>query len=140
MSQQASGTYTTISWDETPYAEAENGTTLTHAHVTFAYAGAITGEGVVDYVMVYPADTGQGFFHGYERIVGTLDGREGSFVVDHEGDASGPPASSEWRVRSTWRVIEGAGTGALASLTGTGGYTAVHGEPEVPYTLTYEPG
>lgn len=140
MTQQATGTYTTVSWDESPYSEADNGTSLTHAHVTFAYSGDIIGEGVADYVMIYPADTGIAAFHGYERIVGTLGGREGSFVLEHTGTASGPPATPEWQVRSTWRVVEGAGTEDLASLTGTGEYTAVHGEPTVPYTLTYELG
>lgn len=137
MSQQATGTYTTSTWDESPYSEAENGTKLTHAHVTFSYTGDITAEGVVDYVMVYPAGTGIGYFHGYERIVGTLGNHEGSFVVEHTGEASGPPATDEWQVQSAWRVIEGAGTGALESLSGTGGYTTAHAEREVPYTLEY---
>jgi hypothetical protein len=131
MSEQAKGTYTTVSWDESPYAEADNGTKLTHAHVTFSYSGDITGEGVVDYVMVYPAGTGKAYFYGYERIVGRLGDHEGSCVVEHKGEADGP------KVISTWTVVEGAGTGALGPLTGTGGYTAVHPEPEVPYTLDY---
>jgi hypothetical protein len=53
-----------------------------------------------------------------ERIVGTLDGREGTFVLEHRGPMSeGHPAVMEAT------VVHGSGTGALTGITGSGHVT-----------------
>jgi Protein of unknown function (DUF3224) len=50
-----------------------------------------------------------------ERIVGTLVGREGSFVLEHRGSSGeGHPAGMEAT------VVHGSGTGALTGITGSG--------------------
>ena len=50
-----------------------------------------------------------------ERIVGTLDGREGTFVLEHRGSMSeGHPIV----VEAT--VVDGSGTGAFTGITGCG--------------------
>jgi Protein of unknown function (DUF3224) len=50
-----------------------------------------------------------------ERIVGALDGREGTFVLEHRGSMSeGHPIV----VDAT--VVDGSGTGALTGITGSG--------------------
>jgi hypothetical protein len=50
-----------------------------------------------------------------ERIVGTLAGREGTFVLEHRGSMSeGHP------VVEKATVVQGSGTGALTGITGSG--------------------
>jgi len=50
-----------------------------------------------------------------ERIVGTLSGREGTFVLEHRGSMSeGHPIVLEAT------VVHGSGTGALTGITGSG--------------------
>jgi hypothetical protein len=50
-----------------------------------------------------------------ERIVGTLDGCEGTFVLEHRGSmGEGHPAVMEAT------VVHGSGTGALTGITGSG--------------------
>jgi Protein of unknown function (DUF3224) len=50
-----------------------------------------------------------------ERIIGTLEGREGSFVLEHRASmGEGHPTVMEAA------VVPGSGTGALAGIEGTG--------------------
>lgn len=63
-----------------------------------------------------------------ERITGVLDGRRGSFVLQHgamsaEGE---PPQQFAW-------VVAGSGTGELEGLTGSG--TLTHGLLELDWAL-----
>jgi Protein of unknown function (DUF3224) len=129
---KASGSFTIKGWDEQPWAEAEGAPKLTHARVTIGYTGELEGEGSYGLLMVYhQADA---TYTGYERFSGTLDGREGSFVLRLEGGFQGGAA------RTTWTVVEGTGTGDLTGLRGEGGYLARQGESEVAYELRWSLG
>jgi hypothetical protein len=66
-------------------------------------------------------------FSGFERIAGTLDGKTGSFVMEHVGTFAGEP-------RSEWTVVAGTGTGELAGLTAKGSYAAKDGVMEMLFT------
>jgi uncharacterized protein DUF3224 len=70
-------------------------------------------------------------YAGYERFVGSLGGRSGSFVLRLGG------GFEDGAARTTWTVAEGSGTGELAGLQGEGGYVARQGEPEVGYELRW---
>lgn len=96
---------------------------LTRTKVMQSYKGGISGLGVVEYLMCAGAD-GWSHFVGYECITGTVDGRVGSFVVEHVGVFSGEP-------RSQWTVVPGSGTGALEGISGKGSYAANNGAMEV---------
>ena len=74
------------------------------------------------------ADAG---YAGYERVVGSLGGRSGSFVLRLAG------GFEQGAARTDWTVVEGSGTGELAGLQGEGGYVAKQGEPEVAYELRW---
>jgi hypothetical protein len=126
----ATGTFATTSWDEGPWAEEEGGRKLTHAKVTSAYQGDIEGEGTSQSIMWY-ADEGRATYAGFERVVGRLGGRAGSFVLEGRGTYANGVATTEWT------VVPGSGTGELAGLRGTGGYAAGHGESAVTYRLDY---
>jgi hypothetical protein len=126
----ATGTFRVKSWDEGPWAEAETGPKLTHARVVDTYSGDIEGEGTSEALMCYP-DEKVATYAGFERVAGRLGGRAGSFVLEGRGRYEDGVATT------SWTVVPGSGTGALAGLRGTGGYTAAHGESEVRYRLDY---
>jgi hypothetical protein len=126
---KATGTFTIKGWDEQPFAEIEGAPKLTQAHVTTTYGGDLDGEGTSVLVMAYDGDDAS--YTGYERVVGSLGGRPGSFALRLAG------GFKQGAARTTWAVVEGSGTGELAGLQGEGGYVARHGEPEVTYELRW---
>ena len=91
--------------------------------------GDITGEGAARMLQTLRAD-GSASFVALERVVAKLDGRHGSFVLQDEGTLTGN------RVKGTWFVVAGSGTGELAGLRGEGGFDAELGQ-HADYTLAY---
>src|SRR5512132_538119 len=126
---KAGGGFTIKAWDEQPYAELDGAPKLTHARVTTTYGGDLEGEGTSELVMAFDQDDAT--YAGYERVVGSLGGRSGSFVLRLDG------GFEDGAARTTWTVVEGTGTGDLAGLRGEGGYLARHGEAEVAYELRW---
>jgi hypothetical protein len=126
---KATGSFTIKSWDEQPFAEVQGAPKLTQARVTTTYTGDLDGEGTSTLVMAY--DGADASYAGYERVVGSLGGRSGSFVLRLAG------GFEQGAARTDWTVVEGSGTGELAGLQGKGGYVAKQGEPEVAYELRW---
>ncbi|GAA1592298.1 MULTISPECIES: DUF3224 domain-containing protein [Kribbella] len=98
------------SWDEAAYDEPADGPKLTRVTITKTYRGILEGKGVAD-VLTAQGAAGAGFVAS-ERVSGTLDGRAGTFVIQHGGLAEGDQQSTYGS------VVPGSGTGALAGLTG----------------------
>ena len=126
---KATGSFTIKSWDEQPFAELQGAPKLTQARVTTTYTGDLHGEGTSTLVMAY--DGADASYAGYERVVGSLGGRSGSFVLRLAG------GFEQGAARTGWTVVEGSGTGELAGLQGEGGYVAEQGAPEVAYELRW---
>jgi hypothetical protein len=126
----ATGTASVKSWDEGPYAESDGAPKLTSARVTYAYTGDIEAEGTSRSAMFY-SDEATATYIGYERVVGTLAGRSGSFVLRTTGTYADGVALS------ATSVVPGSGTGELAGLRGEGGVVAGSGSMDVSYQLTY---
>jgi uncharacterized protein DUF3224 len=128
---EAKGIFEIKNWDEKTYEELPNGGKLSEAKVTQKFTGDITGEGSVIWLMAYPEPkTAQ--FVGIQRIVGTIDGRKGSFVAETTGTFDGTIA--KWQCS----IIEGSGTDELAGISGEGTFQAPHGskaEYEIEYDL-----
>src|SRR5262245_1187418 len=133
MATHAMGTFEQKTWDEKPYNETEGEPKLTRVSATKSFHGDIEGEGSVEYLMVYP-DGNSAYYTGLERVVGSIEGRSGSFVLQLDGTFEGGIA------QTTWSVVPGSGVGDLSGLQGNGGFVAQHGESVVPYTLEYEFG
>ena len=126
----AKGVFEIKNWDEKTYEELPNGGKLTEAKVTQQFTGDITGDGSVIWLMAYPEPkTAQ--FVGIQRIVGTIDGKKGSFVAETTGSFDGTIA--KWRCS----IIAGSGTDDLAGITGEGTFQAPHGS-KAEYTIEYE--
>jgi hypothetical protein len=127
------GTFEQKTWDEKPYSEGEGEPKLTRVSATKSFHGDIEGEGSVEYLMVYP-DESSALYTGLERVVGSIEGRSGSFVLNLDGTFEGGIA------KTNWSVVPGSGTGDLRGLHGSGGFVAQHGESVVPFTLEYDFG
>ena len=128
--QRAKITFKIVSWDENPYDESDGGPKLTQAHIERSFDGDLIGTGNLMYVMTH-LDSGNASFVGYEKVVGKLGGRSGSFVLRHTGKYDGDNAIAELA------VLPGSGTEELVSLSGTGRFSAGHAE-EHDMPLDYE--
>jgi hypothetical protein len=115
-------------WDEKPFNEMNGMPKLTRASVIKSYQGDITGEGKLEYLMIY-GDDGSASFIGLERVMGSVGGRSGSFVFQHTGTFKGGVA------RVTLIVVPGSGTGDLHGLIREGGFTVGH---QGPYSVTLD--
>lgn len=111
MSTHAEGTFEIATWDEKPYDELED-TKLTRTHVTKTFHGDIEGTSATELLMAYGAIEGSAAYVGFERIVGRVHGRSGSFVLHHTATGSGGTRSAAWSVGPD------SGTGELRGLRG----------------------
>ena len=117
-------------WDEKPWSEAAGLPKLTRASVKKTLTGDLEGEGQVEYLMSYRSD-GSATFVGLERVVGTLGGRTGSFVLQRSG------VFEDGQAKESYTVVAGSATGELQGLRGEGTSAVGHGL-EHPFTLDYE--
>lgn len=104
-------------WDAEPYGESGDGPLLSEAQVVKRYHGNLDAEGRARVLMCRAGADGPLANAGYiasEQVTGSLDGREGTFVLQHWGIAEegAPP-------RTAGHVVPGSGTGDLAGLSGT---------------------
>jgi len=115
----ATSTFSLKRWDEKPYDEVDGAPKLTRASVLYSFEGELVGEGRLEYLMSYLPD-GSALFAGFQRFVGQLGSREGTFIFKHGGRFASGVASD------TWTVVPGSGTGALAGITGQVEFSASH--------------
>jgi hypothetical protein len=128
MKTHAKATFTINAWEEKAYNEIKGGPKLTRASVSKSYQGEIKGEGKLEYLMMY-RDEGSASFLGLERVVGSVGGRSGSFVLQHSGTFKDGVATV------TLLVVPGSGTGDLHGLRGNGEFAVGH---QQPYSLTLD--
>ncbi len=126
----ASVTFRILGRDEEAFDEPEDGPKLTRAQIRKSFEGDLVATGVLMYVMTCLDDENASFL-GFEKVVGTLGGRTGSFVLRHTGVYDGEQA------RASCEVVPGSGTGELAGLSGSGGFAAGHAEQH-DMTLEHE--
>lgn len=118
-------------WEEQVVSGADDGPRYAHARATFSYRGIIEGTSTCDYLLYYdgtPHNGGQRA-PGFERIAGSVEGRQGSFVIRHDV-AYGPEG-----IQDRFAVVAGSGTGELAGISGCG--TAAGSQETVAYTFDY---
>jgi Protein of unknown function (DUF3224) len=115
-------------WDGKPHHEV-SGAKLTEGTMIATYRGALEGTGETRFVMTYINDDNC-YTTGYELVTGTLDGRTGTFVLQHVG------RYKDGSVSGGFTVVPESGTGQLAGLSGSGGITWEAGQSGV-YTVDY---
>ncbi len=86
---------------------------LNRMTMTKTYAGPLAATATGEFLSAGDPKTGSAGYIAAERIDGTLDGRQGSFVVMQS--ATMDRGTPELRVF----VVPGSGSGALAGITGT---------------------
>ncbi|MCI3153567.1 DUF3224 domain-containing protein [Streptomyces sp. GB4-14] len=132
---ETAGHFTFADWKENPVSPEDAFPRLAHATVVNAFSGGIEAEATVcDYTIAYDT-AATGTFAGMELVTGQVDGRSGAFVLEERGRFA-----DDGTVHCAFEVVAGSGTGELAGLRGTGGFTYRHGEAKVPYTFAYEVG
>jgi hypothetical protein len=130
MKKSANARFAIKSWDEKPYSEGQDLPKLTRASVTKTFTGDIEGEGHVEYLMMYRND-GTATFVGLERVIGRIEGKSGTFVLQRIG------VFENGQAKESYSVIPGSATGDLRGLAGEGSSALGHGT-EYPFTLDYE--
>jgi hypothetical protein len=126
----ATGSFEVTSWNEDSYEELDGGGKLTQASVDQKFSGDVEGDGAVQWLMAY-APEGTARFVGIQRVTGSIEGREGCFVMETSGDFDGEVATGEWTIVSA--------SGDLEGLRGTGRFRAPKG-PTASVDLDYELG
>jgi hypothetical protein len=117
MTRRATASFDVTGWDQSPYGDEGDGPTLSRAAVRKTFRGDLVGDSEAELLMCQadPADLAAGAgYIGSERVTGALQGRTGTFVMQHWGvsGGGGPP-------KAQGHVVPGSGTGELAGLTGT---------------------
>lgn len=130
MKKSANARFAINSWDEKPYNEGQGLPRLTRASVTKTYTGDIEGQAQVEYLMMYRSD-GSATFVGFERVVGRIGDKTGTFVLQRTGTFESGQA------KESYTVIPGSATGDLHGLLGSGSSSVGHGM-EHPFSLMYE--
>ena len=111
MEERAEGTFEIGTWEEASYDERE-GTRLSRTLVTKVFRGGVEGESRADLLMAYGAEQGSAAYVGLERVVGTVHGRSGSFVLSHNA------TMERGEGKANLSVVPGSGTGELRGLRG----------------------
>ncbi|MEU0564862.1 DUF3224 domain-containing protein [Nonomuraea sp. NPDC005983] len=108
----AKGTFETADWNaQAPYDERD-GVSLGHVTMTKTFHGDLTATSVVTLTVASTEVAESRSYVAMERIEGTLHGRAGSFVVQH--DAVSDRGEQSLRIR----VVPDSGTGELRGLRG----------------------
>lgn len=130
MTKTARGTFEIQDWDEKTYQQLDGGGKLTEAKVTQKFTGDLEGEGKVIWLMAYP-DPKTATFVGIQRVVGSIGGKKGSFLIQTIGTFDGKTAQGDWS------LIAGSGTDELTGISGEGTFGAPHGST-AEYQIDYE--
>lgn len=96
-----------------PMIDMGDGAQVAHMRFDKVFHGPLAASSVVHMLAVGTATEGSAAYVAVERIVGTLDGRAGSFFMQHNGtmDRGAPSLAVS--------VVPDSGTDALAGLRGT---------------------
>ena len=96
------------------------------------FSGGLVGTSKGEMIGAGSPQTGSAGYVAMERVTGTLDGREGSFVFQHNGTMKGGVNSL------SIQVVPSSGTGGFANLQGTFDIVIEGGKHS--YTFDYEIG
>lgn len=129
----ATARYRVTEWTETTDPDSPE-VPLSRAHLAKTYEGDLSGSGRAEILICATRREGkrilggdhdlEGGYIGRETVTATLDGRSGTFVVQHGGTQDGREHPETYG-----RVVPGSATGRLRGLRGH--WTAPHDQPVV---------
>ncbi|MED7954890.1 DUF3224 domain-containing protein [Streptomyces sp. BE303] len=111
MGSRTSGAFELTAF-EPEETDEQPGSTVGRVRITKDFTGGLTGTSLVRMFSVMDGEGGPAAYVAVERFTGALDGRQGSFVLQH----SAPGSQGE---RLAIRVVAGTGSGGLTGITGT---------------------
>jgi hypothetical protein len=127
MPQTVTATFEITGWDEARYDEPAEGPPLARATVRKRFSGALEGTSVAE-LLTAQGPGGSGYLAS-ERVDGRLDGRSGTFVLQHGG------VGDETEQHAFGHVVPGSGTGELRGLRGEAAFA--HDADGARVTLTF---
>ena len=120
MTHHIEGSFEVTSWSEEQASGLEDSAKVTTAAIGQRFSGGIEADTVSDTVMTYH-DDGTAEFVAYQRVVGRVGDKAGSFVLRGFGTYDGNEARTELE------IVPGSVRGELSGLTGRGVTVAPHG-------------
>ena len=117
---RAEAKITVQSSEAKPYDQTAS-PTLIEVHLIETFTGDIEGESPVRALQVLRDDK-SACLVSMQRFRGKLGGREGTFVLQ------GSEIVENGKIKATWFVVPGSGTGGLRGLRGEGGFEGEFGK------------
>jgi Protein of unknown function (DUF3224) len=108
------------SFEAKPYGQTAS-PALMEVRLSETFTGDIEGESPVRALQVLREDQSASLV-SVQRFRGRLGGREGTFVLQ------GSEVVENGKIKATWFVVPGSGTGDLSGLRGEGGFEGRFGE------------
>lgn len=117
---RATAVITVQSSEAKPYDQSAS-PMLMEIHLMESFSGDIEGASPVRALQALRGDKSASMV-SMQRFRGTLGGRRGTFVLQ------GSETVENGRIKATWFVVPGSGTGDLAGLRGEGGFEGSFGK------------
>lgn len=129
MTNHAHGRFDVTRTTEPPY-DTREGATIGRSRFDKRFEGSLVGTSVIEMISAVSSVKGSAGYVAIERVEGELDGRAGSFVLQHSGTMDRGVASL------SVTVVPDTATGALVGLRGRMTIDVTNGEHR--YTFEYE--
>ena len=120
MRTKAKAKITVQSSEAQPYDQSMS-PALMEIRLSETFTGDIAGESPVRALQVIRDDKSARLV-SMQRFTGTLGGRQGTFVLQ------GSEIVENGKIKATWFVVPGSGTGELSGLRGQGGFAGDFGK------------
>ena len=133
MTNIAAGPFDVTMNPDPSYETADGGIVLGRVSFSKTFHGALDAESVVQMLSAGTAVKGSAGYVAIERVEGRLDGRAGSFVLQHCG------TMNRGQAQLTVSVVPDSGTGDLAGLAGTMAIDIVDGKHFYRFDYTLPP-
>ena len=128
----ASGTFE-VKFDPHPPYDTAEGATLGRVSITKRFSGDIDANSTVEMLNALTEVKGSAGYVAIERVIGAVQGKSGTFVLQHSGLMN--RGQGELRVS----VVPDSGTGALRHIAGTMTIEIVDGQHRYGFEYTLEP-
>ena len=125
----ARGVFEVVMEGEPPFLE-QDGLTLNRVVVRKEFSGGMVGASEAQMLAAFTATPGSAGYVAMERFTGSVDGKPGSFVLQHSG------VMSKGDAQLTVTIVPDSGAGALAGIAGSMEIDVEEGRHS--YALHYE--
>ncbi|GAA3253395.1 DUF3224 domain-containing protein [Dactylosporangium siamense] len=113
MGTKAVAPFSIEGWEEDVYDERP-GARLSRTRITKTFTGDFIGTSEAETLMCGAAVEGSAAYVGFERFLGSLHGRAGTFVLHHTATGSGGQRGG------SWTIVPDTGTDELTGISGAG--------------------